>query len=80
MNHKHFIQTASIAFMAVEMQKSQLPSVDKALKYSELLWQRLGEKGYGMDAKTPQDLEVNWYSRLKGEALKQFDLFWNAFD
>lgn len=77
MQKRDFIQQAVIQFM---------PALDwdfeKAVKYAEKAWAKLGEKGYGDPVKQgPREIPKAYDQLAKYPAQKAaFDLFWAAFD
>lgn len=77
MQKRDFIQQAVIGFMpALDW------DFDKAVKYAEKAWFKLGDRGYGDTKPTGQrDIPKAYDQLAKHPVMKAaFDLFWAAFD
>jgi hypothetical protein len=73
MNKRQFVQ-GMITRLA-----PKLHEFDRALAYTEGLWDRLQAKGYGSPEPTGPRESVDWYAKLQGAAREQFDAFWEAY-
>lgn len=57
------------------------PKADTAINWSEALWEKLSERGYGAAKQQKAKYQTkNWYMELPDSSRQWFDKFWSAYN